>query len=117
MGKVQEGRRKMFSSSLETYDHLIGVPNTNANQEEKQMSNKEKKYVHTINLEIPMDFWYAVEKQVVDSKISGDTKVTKKGHILDLIELGYSQKEKQLKKGKIKPSNDTSDDGGWKTDE
>ena len=81
------------------------------------MSSKQKKYVHTVNLEIPMDFWFAVERQVVDSKINSDEKVTKKGHILELIELGYGEKEKQLKQGKIKPNNNTSDDGGWMTDE
>lgn len=77
------------------------------------MSSKEKKYVHTVNLEIPMDFWFAVERQVIESKMSGSEKVTKKSHILDLLELGYAQMDKQLKKANSEPKNDN----GWKTDE
>ena len=91
------------------------------------MSDK-KKHVHTINLEIPMDFWFAVERQVIESKMKGSEKVTKKSHILELIELGYAKKDKLLKKANLKPNKDSLDaeaksemdrmvDGGWKTDE
>ena len=76
------------------------VLSTNVNQKEKQMSSKEKKYVHTVNLEIPMDFWFAIERQVVDAKSNSDQKVTKKSHILDLLELGYAERDKQLNKPK-----------------
>ena len=51
---------------------------------------EEKKYVHTINLEIPMDFWYAVEKQLVNFKIKTGEKINKKDFILKLIEEGHS---------------------------
>ena len=60
-----------------------------------------------------MDFWYAVEKQIVDVKIKEGKKITKKDHIQELLELGYAKKEKQLKKANSEPKNDS----GWKTDE
>ena len=67
--------------------------------------SEEKKYVHPVNMEIPMDFWYAVEKQIVDVKINllKGKKITKKDHIQELMELGYAEKEKQLKKANSEP--------------
>ena len=52
--------------------------------------DEEKKYVHTINLEIPMDFWLAVEKLLVEYKIDTGEKINKKDFLLKLIESGYS---------------------------
>ena len=52
--------------------------------------DEEKKYVHTINLEIPMDFWLAVEKLMVEYKIDTGEKINKKDFLLKLIESGYS---------------------------
>ena len=60
--------------------------------------SQEKKYVHPVNMEIPMDFWYAVEKQIVDVKIKEGKKITKKDHIQELLELGYAEKENSLKR-------------------
>ena len=70
----------------------------------------EKKYIHPVNLEIPMDFWYAVEKQIVDRKIKEGKKITKKDHILELLELGYSKKETELNKANLEPNNPISKD-------
>ena len=66
----------------------------------------EPKYVHPVSLEIPMDFWYAVEKQIVDKKIKKGLKVMKKDHILELLELGYAQMEKVLNKGNPGPKDE-----------
>ena len=79
--------------------------------------SEDKKYIHPVNLEIPMDFWYAVEKQLVDRKIKEGKKITKKDHIQELIELGYAQKEKQLKKANSKPQEPISENSeGWQSD-
>tara|TARA_R100000005_G_C4978525_1_gene189065 strand:+ start:324 stop:569 length:246 start_codon:yes stop_codon:yes gene_type:complete len=78
---------------------------------------KEDKYIHPVNLEIPMDFWYAVEKQIVDRKIKEAKKITKKDHIQELLELGYAEKEKQLNKGNSEPKKPISENSdGWQTD-
>ena len=77
----------------------------------------EKKYIHPVNLEIPMDFWYAVEKQIVDRKIKEGKKITKKEHILELLELGYSKKETELNKPNSEPNNSISENNdGWQSD-
>ena len=50
MGKVQEERRKVFSSSLETYDHLKGVLSMNVkNQQEINMdlTNRDEEYIYS----------------------------------------------------------------------
>jgi len=58
----------------------------------------EQKHVHTINLEIPMDFWYSIEKQLVNHKIKTGEKVNKKDFLLRLIEAGHAKIEKSLNK-------------------
>lgn len=76
----------------------------------------EEKYVHTINLEIPMDFWLACEKQLVNYKIKTGEKINKKDFILKLIEAGHSETEKVLNKPNSRPKKATSDNGDWQTD-
>ena len=70
----------------------------------------EEKYVHTINLEIPMDFWYSVETLLIKHKMKTGKKTNKKNFVLKLIEEGHNQVEKELDK---KPK---EENGGWKTD-
>ena len=64
----------------------------------------EEKYVHTINLEIPMDFWLACEKLLVNYKIKTGEKVNKKDFVLKLIEEGHVSIDKGLKKDKTDAS-------------
>ena len=80
------------------------------NQQEIIMS--EEKYVHTINLEIPMDFWLAVEKLLVNYKIKTGEKINKKDFVLKLIDEGHTAVGKELKG----PKKTTSSDGDWQTD-
>ena len=46
----------------------------------------EEKYVHTINLEIPMDFWYSVETLLIKHKMKTGKKTKKKDVVLMVIE-------------------------------
>ena len=72
----------------------------------------EEKYIHTINLEIPMDFWLACEKQLVNYKIKTGKKINKKDFVLKLIEAGHSAIDKELKS----PKKATANDGEWQSD-
>ena len=81
--------------------------------------SEEKKYIHPISLEVPMDFWLGVEKLLVEYKIKTGEKITKKDFVLKLIEEGHSATNKELNeinKADSKPDNTTSNDEDWQED-